>query len=110
MRKRDVEISLLSIPLPDIEVEKVKSLLLLSKKVNKQQVYELSQCIQLMFNHLITLIIFMYHNNLPQAEATVSRTLCLSSQQEQSKVLLSLELLFRVHDIQKSKRYMCTAS
>ena len=52
MRKRDVEISLLSIPLPDIEVEKVKSLLLLSKKVNKQQVYELSQCIQLMlFNH-----------------------------------------------------------
>ena len=59
---------------------------------------------------LITLIIFMYHNNLPQAEATVSRTLCLSSQQEQSKVLLSLELLFRVHDIQKSKRYMCTAS
>ena len=108
MRKRDVEISLLSIPLPDIEVEKVKSLLLLSKKVNKQQVYELSQCIQLMY--LITLIIFMYHNNLPQAEATVSRTLCLSSQQEQSKVLLSLELLFRVHDIQKSKRYMCTAS
>ena len=50
MRKRDVEISLLSIPLPDIEVEKVKSLLLLSKKVNKQQVYELSECIQL-FNH-----------------------------------------------------------
>ena len=49
MRKRDVEISLLSIPVPDIEVEKVKSLLLLSKKVNKQQVYELGQCIQLMF-------------------------------------------------------------
>ena len=106
MRKRDVEISLLSIPLPDIEVEKVKSLLLLSKKVNKQQVYELGQYIQF----LITLKIFMYHNNLPQAEATVSRTLCLSLQQEQSKVLLSLELLFRVHDIQKSKRYMCTAS
>ena len=61
-------------------------------------------------NHLITLIIFMSYSNLPEAKTTVSRTLCLSSQQEQSKVLLSLELLFRVHDIQKSKRYMCTAS
>ena len=46
MRKRDVEISLLSIPVPDIEVEKVKNLLLLSKKVNMQQVYALVQCLQ----------------------------------------------------------------
>ena len=45
MRKRDVEISLLSIPVPDIEVEKVKNLLLLSKKVNMQQVYALVQCL-----------------------------------------------------------------
>ena len=52
MRKRDVEISLLSIPLPGIEVEKVKNLLLLSKKVNMQQVYALFQCLQsILFNH-----------------------------------------------------------
>ena len=106
MRKRDVEISLLSIPLPDIEVEKVKSLLLLSKKVNMQQVYALVQCLQ----YLITLTIFINYNNPPEGKTTVSRTLCLSSRQEQSKVLLSLELLFRVHDIQKSNRYMCTGS